>query len=98
MPGIKPQIDRVSVGAESKTLAELLAALDPAKELNASTRRVTLVPAEAGAFMDDGAATVDSHPMTAEASHEFIGGAGELGELAFITAGGAILMTVVQEG
>ena len=88
--GIQPQIDVVSVSATA-TLAALLGAA-----LNGSCKRVTLIPAAAGIYMDDGAATASSAPL-GSASIEMAGGPNELGALQFFAAS-ATNMTVIQEG
>lgn len=89
MPGIKPQIDVVSVSA-SATLATLLGAA-----IRTSTKKITLIPASTGIYFDDGTASSSSAPMGTSVFE--ISGGLELGELQFY-AGSSINMTVIQEG
>lgn len=89
MPGIKPQIDVVSVSATA-TLATLIGSA-----IRSSTKKITLVPAANGIYMDDGTASASSHPM-GTSSYEIQGGP-ELAELQFYAAV-ATNMTVIQEG
>ena len=91
IPGIKPTITRVQVGATSKSLETLLG-----EALLETTGVVTLRPHANGIFMDDGTASAASDPL-GTSSIEFKGGHDELDELEFYAASNTY-MTVIQEG
>ncbi len=86
---IEPTVSVVSVSA-SATLATLIGAA-----INASTKKITLIPAATGIYFDDGTASSSSAPMGTLALE--IDGGLELSKLQFYAAS-PTNMTVIQEG
>ena len=89
----KPQIDIVTVGSTSKTIATLLGA-----EINDWTKVITFMPITTGIFVNDGESTgaSDSFPLLTN-SLEMIGGRDILDALQFYAATN-LTMAIMQEG